>query len=61
MVDIKDKCNQCEHHATCKYCQQYEKKSTEIQERYKESIPLNILVSCRHFLRIQNCIDKFAN
>ena len=58
MIDVKEKCSQCTHHATCKFSEEYEKfnatlidKISEWDGEYYTFIP-TIEISCKYFAPI---------
>lgn len=58
MVDVKEKCTECIHHATCKYCEFYEKYCKKITdyihdlEDQSDQI-CNVKITCRHYTEIK--------
>lgn len=61
-IDVKEKCSQCIHHATCKFSGEYEKFNETLKDELHkwgsefEFIP-TLEVSCRYFLKIQTRPD----
>ena len=58
MIDIREHCRQCTHHATCKFSEEYEKfnemltaKVSEWDGEYYTFIP-KIVISCQYFSKI---------
>lgn len=60
MVDVREKCTGCIHHATCKYCTAYENSIKDLTEDFTDKSPVVVTVSCKHFSTI-SVRNVFAN
>lgn len=63
MVDVREKCTGCIHHATCKYCAVYENSIKDLTEDYADESPVVVAVTCKHFssISVSPRVTAFAN